>query len=237
MRLIVVFENSELGRRGNRNGKGRNRIHNSHRGLCVFSNNVLEEFPIKFKQQARNCQPTGRDMFNEDLSEKSQSKERETFHRFVAKCLFLCKRARPDMQLTTVALCTRVKLPGRNNWNKLVQVMKFLSATTDDELCMSAGKGVSSSDWFSDALFAVHPDFGSHSGSVGKFRGGKGSVICGSDKQKSNTNSSMTAESVAMHQCPPETLHAPLFSSEQGCNIEDNAVFQDNKSTILLESN
>lgn len=81
----------------------------------------------------------------------------------------------------TAVLYTRVKAPGRKDWNKLVQLMKFLSNTKDDVLTMSAGQGMFSIQWYIDALFAVHPDFRSHSGLVGKFVGGKGAILCGSD--------------------------------------------------------
>ena len=88
-----------------------------------------------------------------------------------------------------------------------------------------------------DASFAVHPDFRSHSGLVGKFKGGKGSIQCGSDKQKLNTDSSTTAELVGTHQYPPKILFAPPFLSAQGHDVDVNEVMQDNKSAILLEKN
>ena len=98
------------------------------------------------------------------------------FHRTVAKGLFLSKRARPDIQPVMLALCTRVKNPGQNDWNKLVKMMKFLWTTKRDMLTLSAKKGPHSVEWLIDAAFAVHPDFKSHTGAMQHFIGGKGAV-------------------------------------------------------------
>jgi hypothetical protein len=42
-----------------------------------------------------------------------------TFHNFVAKCLFLTKRARPDISTAEAFLTTRVKGPDQDDWKKL----------------------------------------------------------------------------------------------------------------------
>ena len=90
-------------------------------------------------------------------------------------------------------------------------MMKFINATKDNVLTLSARKGMMSLDWHIDASFAVHPDCKSHSGLVMKFRNGKGSPISGSEKQKLNTDSSTIAELVAVHQFPPKVMWMPLF--------------------------
>ena len=41
------------------------------------------------------------------------------FHRTVAQLLFLCMRARPDIQTAVSFLATRVKSPGVDDWGKL----------------------------------------------------------------------------------------------------------------------
>lgn len=111
--------------------------------------------------------------------------------------------------------------------------MKVLSNTKDGTLTISAGKGIISIQWYIDASFAVHPDFRSHSEFVGKFIGSKGAILCDSNKQNLNMDSSTTAELVAIHQYLPKILFAPLFISEQGYNIETNYIMQDNISVIL----
>ena len=71
----------------------------------------------------------------------------------MAKCLFLAKRVRPDIQTTVAVLCSRVQAPGRKDWSKLVRMMKFLSQTRDDVLTLSAGKGVTQLYWHVDVAF------------------------------------------------------------------------------------
>jgi nicotinamide mononucleotide (NMN) deamidase PncC len=52
------------------------------------------------------------------------------FHHNVAKLLFMCKRARPDIQTAIAFLCTRVKGPDNKDYKKLGQVMRYLQGTT-----------------------------------------------------------------------------------------------------------
>ena len=50
----------------------------------------------------------------------------QRFHKLVAKVLFLCKRARPDISTTIVFLTTRVKGPDEDDWEKLARCVKYL---------------------------------------------------------------------------------------------------------------
>ena len=69
-------------------------------------------------------------------------------------------------------------------------------------------------------------------------KGGKGAMISSSVKQKLNTTSSMTAELVMVDQMMNMIICMKLFLEEQGYDIGNNNVInQDNKSTILLETN
>ena len=58
-----------------------------------------------------------------------------------------------------------------------------------------------------------------------------------SAKQKLNTDSSTTAELVAVRQLLPLVMWVPLLLEEQGCPTETNRIYQDNNSAILLEKN
>jgi hypothetical protein len=53
----------------------------------------------------------------------------ELFHHLTAKLLFLCKRARPDIQTAMAFLSTRVKQPDKDDYKKLGGVIKYLCAT------------------------------------------------------------------------------------------------------------
>jgi hypothetical protein len=60
------------------------------------------------------------------------------YHTMVAKSLFLCKPARPDIEPAIAVLCTRVKEPNEADWLKLVRMMKYLNGTRELRLTLSA---------------------------------------------------------------------------------------------------
>ena len=61
-------------------------------------------------------------LFNVDDQSKCLPKTMaEEFHTLVAKGLFACKRARPDIQMAIAFLCTRVKAPTDEDWDKLLR--------------------------------------------------------------------------------------------------------------------
>ena len=65
----------------------------------------------------------------------------------------------------------------------------------------------------------------------------KGAVQTMSRKQRLNTKSSTIAELVAADDVSMLILWTKLFMGVQGYEIRKNILFQDNKSTILLENN
>ena len=70
-----------------------------------------------------------------------------------------------------------------------------------------------------------------------KFGNGKGAIQSVSRKQKLNTHSSTKSELVGADDLSVMILWMKLFMEEQGYKIEKNILYQDNKSTILLENN
>ena len=65
----------------------------------------------------------------------------------------------------------------------------------------------------------------------------KGAVQSMSRKQRLNTKSSTIAELVAADDVSVLILWTKLYMEAQGYEIRKNILFQDNKSTILLENN
>ena len=86
-----------------------------------------------------------------------------------------------------------------------------------------------------DASFAVHPDFKSHTGS--SMTMGDGAMLVKSGKQKLNSRSSTEAELIGVDDAMTMILWTKLFMEAQGYAIEENIIYQDNKSSILLEKN
>ncbi len=117
---------------------------------------------------------------------------------------------------------------------KLLQLMKYRNGTRKDKLILSADN-LHIVKWYVDAAFAVHPDFKSHTGAAMTY--GKGAPITTSRKQKLNTRSSTEAELVGADDMATMILWTKLFMEAQGYEITRNILYQDNKSTILLEEN
>jgi hypothetical protein len=190
----------------------------------------VDEFPIPITKTAHS--PAGEDLFAEGkgpLAERAK-----IFHTWVAKALFAYKRARPDIHVAVTLLCTRVKSPNESDWKKLFRPLRYVNGTRDDVLTLAADD-MQVVKWYVDTSFAVHPDFKSHTGATMTF--GKGSPITMSRKQKLNTRSSTEAELVGVDDVMNMILWTRLFLQEQGYQVEDNVVYQDNKSAILLEKN
>jgi hypothetical protein len=189
---------------------------------------------VKFKNNESSATPATDDLFSEGTTDDLSKQQAETFHTFVAKCLFACKRARPDLHPTTAVLCTRVKKPNQDDWNKLIRMMKYCNGTREDKLILSADD-LHVIKWYVDSSFAVHPDFKSHTGAVMSY--GKGTAQSISRKQKLNTRSSTEAELVATDDVAIMILWTKLFMEAQGYKIDQNILYQDNKSTMLLLNN
>jgi hypothetical protein len=166
--------------------------------------------------------------------EKLQPNKAVEFHNLVAKTLYATKRARPDTCTAIAFLTTRVRAPDKDDWTKLVHLMKYIRGTRTMPLILSAnGSGILK--WWVDASFAVHPNMRGHSG--GGLSLGRGFPIMGSTKQKLNTRSSTETEVVGADDFMPAICWTRYFMKAQGYDVRDNVLFQDNKSSILLEKN
>jgi hypothetical protein len=202
--------------------------------MVDYITNMVEEFPMDFKPTDTAPTPATDDLFAEGDGPKLAKDKAEQFHTFVAKGLFACKRARPDIHTAIALLCTRVKSPNQDDWNKLVRLIKYCNGTRQNKLILST-EDLHVIKWYVDSAFGVHPDLKSHTGAVMTYGGGAAQSI--SRKQKLNTRSSTEAELVGADDAATMILWTKLFMEEQGHTIEKNILYQDNKSTILLENN
>ena len=198
-----------------------------------YIDNMIEEFPFQLDKQSKT--PWNDKLFKVNETVKNLDEKRKAiFHTFVMKAMFLCKRARPDIEPAVSFLSTRTTKPDESDWLKLLRMMSFLKATRDDILTLEA------SDhqilrWYVDAAFAVHPDMKSHTGIT--FTLGKGAIISGSTKQKVNSRSSTEAEMNAVDEKLSKIIRTKKFLENQGFKIKLNIIFQDNTSTIKLQEN
>ena len=179
--------------------------------------------------------PAGNNLFmvNPDALPLSAS-ESEIFHHYVAKLLFLCKRARPDILTAVAYLSTRVKAPDVDDQKKLGRVMRYLRATRDLPLTLEADAN-SQAGWWIDASFGIHHDMKSHTG--GLMTLGRGAVYATSRRQRINTRSSTEAELVGINDVLSQVLWTRYFMQSQGYAVHPTKLYQDNMSTILLSKN
>jgi len=170
---------------------------------------------------------------NEDCK-KLDSVKATAFHNIVAKALYITKQARPDISVAIAFLTTRVRQPDQDDWSKLSHLMKYLHGTRELPLILgSDGMGIVK--WYVDASFAVHPNMRSHTG--GAVTLGRGCPIVTSTKLKLNTRSSTESELVGVDDLMPSILWTHQFLKAQGYDVNENILYQDNKSSILLEKN
>ena len=113
------------------------------------------------------------------------------FHRTVAQLLFLCKRARPDIEPLVSFLTTRVKEPDEDDWGKLKHGLGYLKGTLYMKRHMKADS-LSMIRWWVDASYGVHWDCKGHTGAMMSME--KGAAVNISRKHKLNTGSSTEAE-------------------------------------------
>jgi hypothetical protein len=99
-------------------------------------------------------------------------------------------------------------------------------------LILSAnGRGILK--WWVDTSFAVHPNMRGHSG--GGLSLGRVFPIVRFTNHKLNARSSTDTEIVGSGDFMPAICWTRYFMKVQGYGVKDNVLFQDNKSSILLE--
>ena len=201
--------------------------------MTEYVADMIQEFPEELNGKVTT--PANDNLFkvSEDVTPLGPAKA-EVLHTFVAKALFLTKRARPDILPTVAFLCARVQKPTTHDWVKLTRLMNFLKRTKDDCLTLEADSS-SHVIWSLDAAFAVHPDMKGHSG--GTMSLGKGAIQSLSKKQKLNTRSSTECELVAVDDGMTQVLWTKYFLEAQGYKIKTHILQQDNESAIKLEKN
>jgi hypothetical protein len=85
-----------------------------------YINGILDEVPNDMQGMA--VTPTAANLFMvRDDIEKLDDKHAETYHHLMAKLLYLCKWAHPDLQTVVSFLMMQVTQPDEYDWKKLAQ--------------------------------------------------------------------------------------------------------------------
>ena len=153
------------------------------------------------------------------------------FHSGVAKCLYVAKRARPDILTAVSYLTTRVQSPNESDYKKLDRLFKYLNGTKELGLRLTQKNGINVMIQI-DASFAVHPEAKSHAGSATSI--GEGTIYAKSSKIKMNTKSSTESEFIACSDHAPMGINMMNFLVKQGYKINQVIIGQDNQSSIHL---
>ncbi len=132
-------------------------------------------------------------------------------------------------------LTTRVQEPDEDDWEKLVQVIRYLNGTQHLKLILSADAINFAIHCYVDASHQVHEDCRGQIGCLMTL--GKGAVISSSNEMKCNTKSSTKTELIALHDKLPDVIWTRFFVECQGYDIDECTIFQDNMSTLLLGKN
>jgi hypothetical protein len=143
-------------------------------------------------------------------------------------------RGRPDVLTVVSFLSTRVQEPDEDDYKKLARVIRYLRGTTDLVLRLS-GDASKSLQWWVDASYAIHPDLKSQTCATMSM--GKGSIYSQSCKQKLLSRSSTKAKLIGVYDVSPQMIWTRHFLEAQGFAIQDNVLYQDNKSAKLLDEN
>ena len=194
---------------------------------------MIEDFPYNIKTIKTN--PWTEKLFKvNNQSNNLDDKRQAIFHTFVMKAMFLCKRARPDVNLVIGFLSSRVKEPNEGDWKKLMKAMGFLKGTIEDVLTLEADD-TQTMLWYINPAFAVYTNMKSHTGAV--FTMGKGAIISDLLKQKVNSWNSTESEIVGVNDKIHKVIRAKQFVEYQGLKVKLNIIYQDNTSSMKVEQN
>jgi hypothetical protein len=180
--------------------------------MLDYVDKMLANLPAEMDGEAPSPAATHLLTLKDDQT-KVDEKKAQFFHTYVAKTLFLCKRARPDLQTAVAFLSTKVKSCNEDDYKNLIRMLQFLRATRGDFLTLSA-YSLHNVRWWVDASYAVHPDMRSHTG--GAVSIGRGVIYGTSKRQKLNTKSSTETELVGVDDVMPQVLWTLYFLEAQG---------------------
>ena len=165
---------------------------------------------------------------------KLSPQEQELFHHLTMQLMYLSQRGRPNIRTAITFLSSHVSSPDQDDYMKLGKVIKYLESTLHLTLRLQVDES-NLLQWWVDAAYATHPDMKGQTGAT--FTMGHGSIYSNSLKQKLVARSSTEAELIGVHDILPQILWTCNFPMSQGYLVQENIVYQDNMSAMLLEDN
>jgi hypothetical protein len=193
----------------------------------------IEKILKDYEDFGKQGTPGSKSTFEVDESAEVLSElEKKKFHMTVAKLLYLCKRARPDIMMVVSFLCTRMKGPTVEDKVKLIQLLEYLNRTKNYKYRVEP-KGLFRVEVYIDASFGTHGDSKSHTGSVVFVAGAP--VVCASRKQRCVTKSPTEAELVGLSDNLANVeVFTEFLEFVLNQKLSVPTVYQDNTSVISL---
>ena len=93
-----------------------------------FVKKLYTELPDDMKTGRYRYSPALEDLLFKinESSPKLDCARKEKYHYITAKMLWLSQRSRSDIQLATGYHCSRVKDPNKDDWKKLIWLMRYV---------------------------------------------------------------------------------------------------------------
>lgn len=214
------------------------KINRKNKNISIDMREQLSEAFETFEEEITGnvSSPANRHLFvsYDGISPELDEKRSKIFHSVVAKLLFIMKRGRPDIETAISFLMTRVSKSDEMDWQKLKRCLRFIKGTFDDVRIIGADSLHDLHVWV-DASHAVHENMRGHTG--GTMSMGTGTIHCKPSKQKLNTRSTTESELVGVSEYLPYTIWKTNFWKEQGYEVRNHIIYQDNESAIKMERN
>ena len=126
--------------------------------MIKYLSQMIEEWPEELKGHKVNPHADHLFTIRSDEDRELLPEEMATqFHRTTAQLLFMCLRARSDVQTAVSFFTTRVRAPDMDNWKKLRYCMLYLKGTLHMKRYLSADD-LTNIMWWVDGSYGVHWD-------------------------------------------------------------------------------
>jgi predicted lactoylglutathione lyase len=199
----------------------------------VTMDNCVDDILSGCGVETTRATPAASVLFDVRDAPKSTESESKWFHTYVAKVLYLAKRARPECLTAVAFLSTRVAVCDIDDLAKLRRLLGYIKLTRDRGIVLRVGDTMEVKA-FIDAAYGVHQDSGkSHTGCA-IVLGAAGPIFAKSAKQKIVTKSSTEAELVGLSDTASQAIHLRNFILAQGYKSGPVQIFQDNMSCMAL---
>ena len=177
---------------------------------------LISTFPEKLSENMKY--PWTTRLFNiNDKTKLLDEHRKDVFHTNVVKCMFLAKRAKPDILLGISFLRTQVMKSNEKYWKKLVRIISYLKKIKEIVLYLKADN-VQELKWYVDSSLGTHKDMKSNTRSA--FTLGNGAIWNESTKQKVNARSSTEAELISIDNNISKIICMERFIESQGFDID-----------------